>query len=53
MINPELIHIEGHVKTYIFIKFYGFNPTNDPRNAKIDRLMKHSIMHIFNEAEPP
>ena len=26
---------------------------NEPRNARIYRLMKWSIMHIFNEAEPP
>ena len=26
---------------------------NESRNAKIDELIKWSIMHIFNEAEPP
>ena len=41
-----------------------FNPTfapnlvtsslkNEPRKAKIDHLIKWSIMRIFNETEPP
>ena len=35
------------------IKFSDFNLKNEPRNAKIDWLIKWSIMQIFNEAEPP
>ena len=53
MINPELIYVELYVKTYICTKFDGFNSTNEPRNAKTGRLVKQSIMCIFDEAEPP
>ena len=30
-----------------------FSLNNDFRNAKRDQLIKWSIMHIFNKAEPP
>ena len=34
-------------------KFGDFSLKNESRNAKRGRLIKWSIMHIFNEAEPP
>ena len=38
---------------YMFNKFGDFSLKNESRNAKIDHLIKWSIMRIFNEAEPP
>ena len=34
-------------------KFGNFNLENESRNAKIDQLIKRSIMRKFIEAEPP
>ena len=34
-------------------KFGDLSLKNESRNAKIDEFIKWSIMHIFNEAEPP
>ena len=41
-----------HVKTYICIKFDGFNSKNEPRNAKTTHLVKQSIT-LISKAEPP
>ena len=39
--------------TYLYAKFGDFSLKNEFRNVKRGRLIKWSIMHIFNEAEPP
>ena len=51
--NSELISITGHVKPYLCTKFCDSSLKNEFRNAKRGRLIKWSIMRIFNEAEPP
>ena len=45
--------IDYHVKPYLCTKFGDSSLKNEFRNAKRDRLIKWSIMRIFNEAEPP
>ena len=42
-----------HVKPYLCTKFGDSSLKNEFRNAKRGRLIKWSIMRIFNEAEPP
>ena len=51
--NPELILINMFRPTYLYAKFGDFSLKNEFRNVKRGRLIKWSIMHIFNEAEPP
>ena len=46
-------YIDKHVSTYLYATFGDFNLKNEFRNVKRDRLIKWSIMRIFNEAEPP
>ena len=46
-------YIDYHVKTYLCTKFGDSSLKNEFRNAKRGRLIKWSIMRIFNEAEPP
>ena len=46
-------YIDYHVKPYLCIKFGDSSLKNEFRNAKRGRLIKWSIMRIFNEAEPP
>ena len=46
-------YIDYHVKPYLCTKFGDSSLKNELRNAKRGRLIKWSIMHIFNEAEPP
>ena len=46
-------YIDYHVQTYLYTKFGDFNLKNEFRNVKWGRLIKWSIMRIFNEAEPP
>ena len=46
-------YIDYHVKPYLCTKFGDSSLKNEFRNAKRGRLIKWSIMHIFNEAEPP
>ena len=41
------------VQTYLYAKFGDFSLKNEFRNVKRGRLIKWSIMCIFNEAEPP
>ena len=45
--------IDDHVKPYLCTKFGDSSLKNEFRNAKRGRLIKWSIMRIFNEAEPP
>ena len=45
-------YIDYHVK-YLCTKFGDSSLKNEFRNAKRGRLIKWSIMRIFNEAEPP
>ena len=45
--------IDYHVKPYLCTKFGDSSLKNEFRNAKRGRLIKWSIMRIFNEAEPP
>ena len=40
-------------KSRTYIDFGNFTLKNEFRNAKWGRLIKWSIMRIFNEAEPP
>ena len=47
------IYIDYHVKPYLCTKFGDSSLKNEFRNAKRGRLIKWSIMRIFNEAEPP
>ena len=47
------IYIDQHLKPYLCTKFGDFSLKNESRNAKRGRLIKWSIMHIFNKAEPP
>ena len=55
--NPTMkkhgTYIDYHVKPYLCTKFGDSTLKNEFRNAKRGRLIKWSIMHIFNEAEPP
>ena len=46
-------YIDNHVKPYLCTKFGASSLKNECRNAKRGRLIKWSIMRIFNEAEPP
>ena len=46
-------YIDYHVKPYLCTKFGDSSLKNEFRNAKRGRLIKWSIMRIFNEAEPP
>ena len=46
-------YIDNHVKPYLCTKFGDSSLKNEFRNAKRVRLIKWSIMRIFNEAEPP
>ena len=46
-------YIDYHVKPYFCTKFGDSSLKNEFRNAKRGRLIKWSIMRIFNEAEPP
>ena len=46
-------YIDCHVKPYLCTKFGDSSLKNEFRNAKRGRLIKWSIMRIFNEAEPP
>ena len=46
-------YIDKHVKTYLYAQFGDFSLKNEFRNVKTGGLIKWSIMHIFNEAEPP
>ena len=50
--NKPGTYIDYHVKPYICTKFGDSSLKNEFRNAKRGRLIKWSIMHIFNEAEP-
>ena len=45
--------IDYHVSPYLCTKFGDFSLKNEFRDAKRGRLIKWSIMRIFNEAEPP
>ena len=45
--------IEQHVEPYICTIFGDLSLKNESRNTKRGRLIKLSIMCIFNEAEPP
>ena len=53
IMNKSRTYIDYHVKPYLCTKFGDFNLKNEFRNAKWGRLIKWSIMRIFNEAEPP
>ena len=46
-------YIDNHVKPYLCTKFGDSSLKNEFRNGKRGRLIKWSIMRIFNEAEPP
>ena len=46
-------YIDYHVKPYLCTKFGDSSLKNEFRNANRGRLIKWSIMRIFNEAEPP
>ena len=46
-------YFDHHVKPYLCTKFGDSSLKNEFRNAKRGRLIKWSIMHIFNEAETP
>ena len=46
-------YIDHHFKPYLCTKFGDSSSKNEFRNAKRGRLIKWSIMRIFNEAEPP
>ena len=46
-------YIDYHVKPYLCTKFGDSSLKNEFRNGKRGRLIKWSIMRIFNEAEPP
>ena len=46
-------YIDYHVSPYLCTKFGDSSLKNEFRNAKRGRLIKWSIMRIFNEAEPP
>ena len=46
-------YIDYDVKPYLCTKFGDSSLKNEFRNAKRGWLIKWSIMHIFNEAEPP
>ena len=46
-------NIDYHVKPHLCTKFGDSSLKNEFRNAKRVRLIKWSIMRIFNEAEPP
>ena len=46
-------YIDNHVKSYMCTKFGDSSLKNEFRKAKRGRLIKWSIMRIFNEAEPP
>ena len=46
-------YIDYHVKPHLCTKFGDSSLKNEFRNAKRVRLIKWSIMRIFNEAEPP
>ena len=52
MIKPRT-SVNQHVQPYICTQFGVFSLKNEPGNAKRSWLIKGSIMHIFNEAEPP
>ena len=43
-------YIDKHVQTYLYAKFGEFSLKNEFRNVQSGRLIKWSIMHIFNEA---
>ena len=47
------IDIDQHLKPYLCTKFDDFSLKNEFRNVNRGRLIKWSIMRIFNEAEPP
>ena len=46
-------YIDYHVKPNLCTTFGDSSLKNEFRNAKWGRLIKWSIMRIFNEAEPP
>ena len=46
-------YIDYHVNPYLCTKFGDSSLKNEFRNAKRGRLIKWSIMGIFNETEPP
>ena len=46
-------YIDNHVKPYLCTIFGDSSLKNEFTNAKRGRLIKWSIMRIFNEAEPP
>ena len=46
-------YINYHVKPYLCTTVGDSSLKNEFRNAKRGRLIKWSIMRIFNEAEPP
>ena len=47
------IYVKQHVKPYVCTKFGDSHLKNEPRNGKIDQLIKWSVMRISNEAESP
>ena len=47
------IHIDQNLKPYLCNKFGDLSLKNEYRNAKRGRLIKWSIMRIFDKAEPP
>ena len=53
ILNKSGTNIDYHVKTYLYAKFGDFSLKKDFRNVKWGKLIKWSIMRIFNEAEPP
>ena len=44
------IYVDSHLKPYRYIKFADFSLKNESRNTKRGRLIKWSIMRIFNKA---
>ena len=51
--KKRVTYIDYHVKPYLCTKFGDSSLKNEFRNAKRGRLIKWSMMRIFNEAEPP
>ena len=51
--NKSGTYIDNHVETYLYAKFGDLSLKNEFRNVKWGRLIKWSIMRIFDEAEPP
>ena len=53
IMNKSGNYIDKHVKPHLCTTFGDSSLKNEFRNAKRGRLIKWSIMRIFNEAEPP